>query len=91
MDKATYKLILSCLHPDLVEGEATKRRFAKAFAIFSDKAMVKRLLDERESPTEFTGMPQNYAEWMQAKAKATADRRAAAAARKAGKTNIQKR
>jgi hypothetical protein len=36
-------------------------------------------------------MPQNYAEWMQAKAKATADRRAAAAARKAGKTNVQRR
>jgi hypothetical protein len=61
MDRKTYKKILSCLHPDRVTDPGQKALYEEAFRLFT--VLEKRLLDEKNSPTSFTGIPQTPAEW----------------------------
>lgn len=74
MDHLTYRKILSCLHPDRVQDPILKKRFEEAFRLFSE--LEKRVLDEKQSPTEFRRMPRTYEELMAMKAKVKAERRA---------------
>lgn len=71
MDRATYKKILACLHPD---GSMSQGRRADAFHLFSQ--LEKRLLDEKDSPTPTATMPQTYEELMEWKRRATEARKA---------------
>jgi hypothetical protein len=79
MDKATFNKIRRCLHPDSRHSVSDKV-LADAFDAFM--ALEKRLLDEKDSPTTLSTLPQTDAEWEQAK-------RNAAAARKAKRTAAQ--
>ena len=89
MDKATYKKVWSCLHPDRIrqlQHEPTERLlklYAEAFDKFS--YLEKLLLSEKESPTD-TGlpMPQTVAERLALRAQAQRERAAKRAAGKAG-------
>lgn len=74
MDRTTYKKILACLHPDRVQDTALKNRYAEAFRLFTE--LEKRVLNEKESPTEFRKMPRTYEDLMAMKAKVQAERRA---------------
>jgi hypothetical protein len=74
MTKKTYKLILSCLHPDRVSNEL-KERYGDAFREFNK--LEKFLLDEKDSPTQFVRIPTNRAEWEKARAETSAARKAA--------------
>jgi hypothetical protein len=79
MDRVTYRKILSCLHPDRVLDPELKKRYEEAFRLFTE--LEKRVLDEKQSPTQFRKMPRTYEELMAAAAKVKADRRARRAAR----------
>lgn len=74
MDRITYRKILACLHPDRVQEPALKKRYEEAFRLFTD--LEKRVLDEKQSPTEFRTMPRTSADLMRMKAKIQAERRA---------------
>ena len=74
MDRIAYKKILACLHPDRVSDAALKKRFEEAFRLFTE--LEKRVLNEKESPTQFRRMPRTYEELMAMKAKVRAERRA---------------
>jgi hypothetical protein len=84
-DKATYRTILSCLHPDRVQDEALKRRYEKAFHLFTKLELL--LLDERESPTAKFDMPKTYQDWMALKEKVKAERKAQRDAKRSGVTH----
>lgn len=73
MDKLTYNKIRRCLHPDHVQDPGLKRRYEEAFTLFND--LEKLLLSEKDSSTEFRGVPRTYEELMAARAKAQAERR----------------
>lgn len=53
---------------------ALKKRFEEAFRLFTE--LEKRVLNEKESPTQFRRMPRTYEELMAMKAKVRAERRA---------------
>jgi hypothetical protein len=74
MDRITYRKILSCLHPDRVQDPILKKRYEEAFRLFTE--LEKRVLDEKESPTQFRKMPRTYEELMAMRAKVQAERRA---------------
>jgi hypothetical protein len=74
MDRATFRKIRACLHPDRVQDEGLKKSFAEAFRLFSE--LEKRVLDEKQSPTEFRKMPRTYEELMAMRRKVQEDRRA---------------
>jgi len=88
MNQATYKKIRACLHVErliqllgipLSQLDANLlRRYNEAFQLFND--LEKRVLDEKESPTQFRKMPKTYEELMAMKAKVQAERRAKRAA-----------
>jgi hypothetical protein len=61
MDHKSYRKIWSCLHPDRILDEKLKPMYAEAFDIF--RAVQKLLLDEKNDPTEFVGVPSTLAEW----------------------------
>lgn len=65
MDRESYKKILACLHPDRINQFITnsklRRAYDEAWHIF--RAVEKRLLDERNSTTEFATIPTTAAEW----------------------------
>jgi hypothetical protein len=61
MDRKTYKKILSCLHPDRVIEPELKQNYEEAFRLFT--VLEKRLLDEKNSPTQFVNFPKTSAEW----------------------------
>ena len=82
MDRITYRKILACLHPDRVQDPTLKKRYEEAFRLFTE--LEKRVLDEKESPTEFRKMPTTYEELLAMKAKVQAERRAKRAASKSG-------
>ena len=82
MDRITYRKILACLHPDRVSDPVLKKRYEEAFRLFTE--LEKRVLDEKESPTQFRKMPRTYEELMAMKAKVQAGRRA----KRAGKSNV---
>jgi transposase-like protein len=73
MDRATYKKILSCLHPDRVDPSLA-RRYEEAFNLFTKLEAV--LLKEKESPTPSVKMPTTYAEMMAMKQTASDARKA---------------
>ena len=73
MDKATFRLIWSALHPDSRKSISDKK-LAEAFDAFS--GMEKLLLAEKESPTGYTPLPKSMADWDRMKAAAAASRRA---------------
>jgi len=83
-DAATFRMILSRLHPDLFQDETNKRRNQKAFLIFNEHKIV--LVAEKEMPTTDPGppVPDTWAEWEEAKRKETERRKAKRAERKAG-------
>lgn len=74
MDRITYRKILSCLHPDRIADKALKPRYEEAFRLFTE--LEKRVLNEKESPTQFQKMPTTYEELMAQRAKVQADRKA---------------
>jgi ParB-like chromosome segregation protein Spo0J len=82
MDRLTYKKILACLHPDRVQEPALKKRYEEAFRLFAD--LEKRILDEKQSPTQFQRMPRTYEELMAMKARVQAARRA----KRSDKSNV---
>jgi DNA-binding CsgD family transcriptional regulator len=82
----TFRKILACLHPDNVQGDVAKRRNEWAFRVFNENKVV--LVGEKEMPTRDTGLPKTWQEWEAAKAKVAAERKAAYAARRAGKTGV---
>lgn len=55
MAKQSYRLILSCLHPDWVTDSKQKARYDNAFREFSK--LEKFVLNEKDSPTVFTKLP----------------------------------
>lgn len=61
MTRETYKLILSCLHPDWVTDLKQKIRYESAFKAF--KNLEKCVLNETDSPTDFMSLPRTRAEW----------------------------
>ena len=73
MDRATYKKILSCLHPDRVDPSLA-RRYEEAFNLFTKLEAV--LLNEKESPTQSVKMPTTYAEMTAMKQTASDARKA---------------
>jgi hypothetical protein len=79
MDRATYRKILSCLHPDRVHDEH-KKRYEEAFTLFTD--LEKVVLNEKDSPTQFMNWPKTYDDLMKMREQATAERRAKRAAPK---------
>jgi len=86
MTGRTFRLILSCLHPDSRKS-LSDERLSAAFRAF--QLLEKRVLDEKESPTPRPpDLPRNLAELMEARRKRTAERSAAARARRAGRTNV---
>jgi DNA-binding CsgD family transcriptional regulator len=72
MDKATFNRIRRCLHPDSRQS-VTDKILGEAFDAFM--ALEKILLDEKDSPTEFTQLPSTYEAWEQMKRDAMAARR----------------
>jgi predicted transcriptional regulator len=72
MDKATFNRIRRCLHPDSRQSVSDKI-LGEAFDAFM--GLEKVLLDEKNSPTEFTQLPSTYEAWEQMKRDAMAARR----------------
>jgi hypothetical protein len=81
MDRETYKLILACLHPDRINQFVTDTRLRQIYADAWNavRALEKLLLNEKESPTEFVGIPSTVAEWDALKRQTSAARKAARA------------
>jgi hypothetical protein len=61
MDKKAFRKIVECLHSDRVIDPVLKPKYDEAFIIF--KGLEKRLLDEKNSPTQFVMIPETRAEW----------------------------
>jgi hypothetical protein len=73
MDKETFNTIRRALHPDS-RFSITDQKLSEAFNAFM--RLEKFLLDEKDSPTDLSGLPRTWAEWEQAKRDTTAARRA---------------
>lgn len=89
LTKAQYRNFLFCVHPDRVQHlkDATlSKRFRDAYDLLNQ--LEKRLLDEKESPTDFPPMPSTYNELMKARQEVMARRRAQ---REASKTALRRR
>ena len=76
MDKATFDRIRRALHPDS-RLSISDKLLGDAFDAFM--ALEKRLLSEKDSPTEFQGLPATWQEWEEARRKATAARKSSRA------------
>lgn len=72
MDKNTFNTIRRALHPDS-RNAVSDKKLAEAFDAFM--GLEKLLLDEKDSPTEFGGIPNSLAEWDKMRAKKTAPQR----------------
>lgn len=72
MRRVTFKKILACLHPDLVDKER-RVRYTEAFQLFKDLEIV--LCNEVELPTPAMDMPRSYAEALARKQKVSEARR----------------
>jgi len=82
-NKETFNLIVRCLHTDTrkhVGDDVVNDAFVRFMAL------EKYLLNEKDSPTKFTGLPTTAAEWEQRKQEAAALRRA-----KRGHSNVERR
>ena len=96
MNKATFEKIRNCLHtqrlaqllgiPVLDLDANMAKRYDEAFNLFMD--LEKRVLNEKESPTEFRKMPRTYDELMAMRAKVQAENRAKRAAAQNRKTDV---
>jgi hypothetical protein len=73
MDKATFNKIRRALHPDS-RNSISDNMLGDAFDTFM--SLEKFLLDEKDSPTDFSGLPETWDEWEKAKQATTAARRA---------------
>jgi hypothetical protein len=73
MNKETFNTIRRALHPDS-RFSITDQKLSEAFNAFM--RLEKFLLDEKDSPTDLSGLPRTWAEWEQAKRDTTAARRA---------------
>jgi hypothetical protein len=73
MDKATFNKIRRALHPDS-RNSISDKMLGEAFDTFM--SLEKFLLDEKDSPTDLSGLPNTWDEWEKAKKDATAERRA---------------
>jgi hypothetical protein len=85
MDKKTFETIRRALHPDSRKS-ISDHRLGLAFNTFM--GLEKFLLDEKESPTDFSGIPDSWDEWEKMKRDATAERRAR---RASGKSSALRR
>jgi hypothetical protein len=74
IDRATYRKIRACLHPDRVQDPELKARYEEAFNLFNNLESV--LLDEKELPTPTLIIPTTLNELMKLKKK-MAERRTA--------------
>jgi transposase len=75
MDRASYRKILACLHPDRMPDPQLKKRYEEAFNLFAH--LEKRLLDEKQSPTEFRqDLPRTWEEWTAARQRVREQNRA---------------
>lgn len=74
MSAREFRLIVSCLHPDRIQDEELKRRYADAFNIMN--AVRLQLVAEKEEPTATLAWPRTYQEMMAKKAKVSAARKA---------------
>lgn len=75
--KADYRKIIFCLHPDRIanmKDESLSRRFRDAYDLFVK--LEKRLLDEKESPSDLPALPRTYDELMRARQDVLNKRRA---------------
>lgn len=79
MDKKTFMLIWSCLHPDSRKSVSAEK-LNEAFLRFSKMELL--LLDEKEHPTPTMQMPTTSEELMALKAKVAAERKAKRDARR---------
>jgi transposase-like protein len=66
MSRATYRMILSWLHPDRVSDSAQKEGITKAFHAFTNLELV--LCNEKEMPTNPASIPRNAEEWAKRRA-----------------------
>jgi hypothetical protein len=73
MDLKSFKKIRDCLHSDRVIDPALKPKYDEAFRIFME--LEKRLLAEKNSPTEFVNLPKTPAEWDKLKRQASERRK----------------
>jgi hypothetical protein len=80
MSRTEYRSILSCLHPDRIQDETLKKRYADAFHLFTK--LEKAVLNERESPTKPSDLPKTVDELMRRRAAYEAQRAADRAAKK---------
>ena len=80
MSRAEYRSILSCLHPDRIQDETLKQRYAEAFHLFTQ--LEKAVLNERESPTKPSDLPKTVADLEKRRAAYQAARAAERAKRK---------
>jgi hypothetical protein len=97
MDNVTYRKILARLHTErLIQllgiplsklDPSLAKRYDEAFRLFTE--LEKRVLDEKESPTQFRTMPRTYEELMAMKAKVQANRRAKRAERTASGVSVR--
>jgi AraC-like DNA-binding protein len=83
LDRAAYRKILACLHPDSRKSVSIER-LTEAFNLFSK--VEKWFLDEKASPTNFMPLPKTYEEMMAMREKVRAER----AARR-GSSNLRRR
>lgn len=74
MDRATYRMIAACLHPDRVTDEELKSRFTKAFHAFTNFELI--LCNEKEMPTTTLPFPNTYEDMMKRRAEIKKQNRA---------------
>lgn len=72
MDKDTFNTIRRALHPDSRQSISDKK-LGEAFDTFM--GLEKYLLNEKDSPTDLSGLPNSWAEWEEARRRTTADRK----------------
>jgi len=68
MDKETFNIIRRALHPDS-RASISDKKLAEAFDTFM--RLEKYLLNEKDSPTDFGGLPSSLAEWDKMRVKRT--------------------
>jgi hypothetical protein len=81
MKRDEYRKILACLHPDRVNQFITDPKLRQTYdeAWHIVRGLEKMLLKEKDSPTEFTGIPKTMAEWDELRRKSSEARKAARA------------
>ena len=86
MSRAEYRSILSCLHPDRIQDETLKQRYAAAFHLFTQ--LEKAVLNEKESPTKPSDLPKTAEDLEKRKAAYQAARAAERANKRKTSANV---